>query len=103
MASNGTNGAANGTNGAAKPTHRFDPNFTQAVIDNMGPKTSPRHRQVFGALIRHLHDFTREVELSVDEWMSAVHFVNAVGRIYGESNQTRNESHRICDILGLES
>ncbi|KAK4444675.1 catechol 1,2-dioxygenase [Podospora aff. communis PSN243] len=96
MASNGTNG----TNGAS---HRFDPNFTQAVIDNMGPKTTPRNRQVLGALIRHLHDFTREVELTIDEWMAAVHFVNAVGRIYSESKQTRNEAHRICDILGLES
>ncbi|KAK0617433.1 Intradiol ring-cleavage dioxygenase [Immersiella caudata] len=99
MASNGTNG----TNGVAKPAHRFDPNFTQAVIDNMGPTTTPRNRQVLGALIRHLHDFTREVELTIDEWMAAVHFVNAVGRIYSESNQTRNEAHRICDILGLES
>ncbi|KAK0641258.1 Intradiol ring-cleavage dioxygenase [Cercophora newfieldiana] len=99
MASNGTNG----TNGAEKPAHRFDPNFTQAVIDNMGPKTTPRNRQVLGALVRHLHDFTREVELTIDEWMAAVHFVNAVGRIYSESKQTRNEAHRICDILGLES
>lgn len=84
-------------------SHRFDPNFTQAVIDNMGPKTTPRNREVLGALIRHLHDFTREVELSIDEWMAGVHFVNAVGAIYKESNGTRNETHRLCDILGLES
>ncbi|ROV92095.1 hypothetical protein VSDG_07539 [Cytospora chrysosperma] len=84
-------------------SHRFDPNFTQAVIDNMGPKTTPRNREVLGALIRHLHDFTREVELSIDEWMAGVHFMNAVGAIYKESNGTRNETHRLCDILGLES
>lgn len=84
-------------------SHRFDPNFTQAVIDNMGPKTTPRNREVLSALIRHLHDFTREVELSIDEWMAGVHFMNAVGAIYKESNGTRNETHRVCDILGLES
>ncbi|KUI69861.1 Catechol 1,2-dioxygenase [Cytospora mali] len=84
-------------------SHRFDPNFTQAVIDNMGPKTTPRNREVLGALIRHLHDFTREVELTIDEWMGAVHFVNALGALYKESNGTRNETHRICDVLGLES
>lgn len=97
MATNGN------TNGAQKPAHRFDPNFTQAVIDIMGPNTTPRNRQVLGALIRHLHDFTREVELTIDEWMAGVKFVNAVGRIYAESKETRNEAHRISDILGLES
>ncbi|KAI8155536.1 Catechol 1,2-dioxygenase [Colletotrichum sp. SAR 10_70] len=52
------------------------------------------------SFIRHLHDFTREVELTMDEWMTAVHFVNSVGQI---SNKTRNEAHRVSDILGLES
>jgi len=98
MASNGSNGAE-----APKPAHRFDPDFTQAVIDGIGPKATDRHRQVMGSLIRHLHDFAREVELTIDEWMAGVHFVNAVGRIYGESKQTRNEAHRVSDILGLES
>jgi len=35
--------------------------------------------------------------------MAGVKFMNEVGRIYSESNQTRNEMHRLCDILGLES
>ncbi|KAI0477191.1 Intradiol ring-cleavage dioxygenase [Xylariaceae sp. FL0804] len=39
---------------------RFDPTFTQHVIDAMGPKTSPRNRVVLGALLRYLHDFSRE-------------------------------------------
>lgn len=92
------------SNGAQAPTpSKYDPTFTQRVIDTMGPKTTERNRLVLGSLIRHLHDFAREVELSIDEWMAGVHFVNAVGRIYAESGQTRNESHRVSDILGLES
>lgn len=83
--------------------HRFDPNFTQQVIDGMGPNTTPRNRQVLGAMIRHIHDFAREVELTIDEWMAGVKFINEVGRIYSESGQTRNEAHRLTDILGLES
>ena len=94
MATNGTNGA----NGSA--SHRFDPNFTQHVLDTMGPKTTERNRVVLSALIRHLHDFAREVELTIDEWMAGVQFVNAVGQIY---TKTRNEAHRVSDILGLES
>ncbi len=96
MATNGTNGSAT----APKPFSRFDPNFTQLVIDTMGPGTTERNRVVLGSLIRHLHDFAREVELSVDEWMAGVQFVNAVGQIYTKS---RNEAHRVSDILGLES
>lgn len=84
-------------------SHRFDPNFTENVINGMGPNTTPRNRQVLGALIRHIHDFAREVELTIDEWMAGVKFINEVGRIYSESGQTRNEAHRLSDILGLES
>lgn len=104
MASNGTTSNGTASNGE-KPaaSHRFDPNFTQAVIDNMGPNTTPRNREVLGALVKHIHDFSREVELTIDEWMAGVKFVNELGRIYADSKQTRNETHRICDILGLES
>lgn len=99
---NGTAGVeTNGPEGnKARPAHRFDPDFTENVVNTMGPKVTPRNREVFAALIRHLHDFTREVELTMDEWMAAVHFVNSLGQI---STKTRNESHRISDILGLES
>jgi catechol 1,2-dioxygenase len=105
---NGINGTTTGTvpkgeTGAAtkpKPTDRFDPNFTDHVIKTIGPNITPRHKFVLSALIRHIHDFAREVELTTDEWMAGVHFVNAVGQI---STKTRNEAHRISDILGLES
>lgn len=82
------------------PAHKYDPNFTQHVIDTIGPNATPRSREVFSALIRHLHDFTREVELTVDEWMAGVHFVNSIGQI---SDAKRNEGQRMSDVLGLES
>jgi hypothetical protein len=79
---------------------RFDPNFTQHVINGIGPKASPRTREVMSALIRHVHDFAREVELTIDEWMMGVNFLNAVGQI---SDAKRNEGQRISDVIGLES
>jgi catechol 1,2-dioxygenase len=57
---------------------KFDPNFTQNVISAIGPKATPRAKQVIGSLIQHLHDFARENEITVDEWMSAVDFVSCV-------------------------
>lgn len=79
---------------------RFDPNFTQNVIDSMGPKTSPRMREVMSALIPHLHDFAREVELTVDEWMEGVKLLNWAGQM---SDEKRNEGQLVCDVVGLES
>lgn len=92
------------SNDAQKPNpSRFNPEFTKLVLDTMGPKTTERNRVVLGSLIRHLHDFSREVELTVDEWMAGVHFVNAVGAVYEASGKLRNEAHRVSDILGLET
>lgn len=59
----------------AMSNSRFDPTFTQGVIDAIGPKASPRVRQVMASLIQHVHDFARENEITVDEWKSAVEMV----------------------------
>jgi catechol 1,2-dioxygenase len=53
-----------------------DPNFTNNVIAAMGPKTSPRMREVMTSLIRYLHDFARETNLTVSEWMAGVEMVS---------------------------
>ncbi|KAG9238019.1 putative catechol 1,2-dioxygenase [Amylocarpus encephaloides] len=79
---------------------RFDPNFTHHVLDTIGPKCTDRNREVIGSLITHIHDWARETELSVDEWMTGLKFVNSIGQA---STPTRNEGHRMCDIIGLES
>ncbi|PKY06529.1 hypothetical protein P168DRAFT_295600 [Aspergillus campestris IBT 28561] len=82
------------------PTHRFDPNFTDNVINAMGPKVTPRFRQLMASLTRHLHDYARENELTVDEWMAAVQMMNWAGQM---STEKRNEGQLMSDIFGLES
>ncbi|KAB8232939.1 Intradiol ring-cleavage dioxygenase [Aspergillus alliaceus] len=82
------------------PTHRFDPDFTDNVIHAMGPKTSPRFRQLMTGLIRHVHDFARENEVTVEEWMAGVQLMNWAGQM---SNDKRNEGQLVCDVIGLES
>ena len=79
---------------------KFDPKFTEYVIENMGPAVPERTRFVLSSMIRHLHAFVREVELTPEEWMNGVQFINAVGQI---SDSKRNEGQRICDVLGIES
>lgn len=88
------------TNGTQSQEPRYDPNFTQNVINAMGPKTSPRMKEVMTSLIRHLHDFAREVDLTVDEWSEGVALLNWAGQM---STDRRNEGQLVCDIVGLES
>lgn len=56
----------------SKKVDRFDPNFTQNVINATGPKASARLRQVMPNLIKHLHDFARESEITMDELMAGL-------------------------------
>jgi catechol 1,2-dioxygenase len=74
--------------------------FTQKVVDAIGPNTNPRLKEVMSSLIRHVHDFAREVNLTTDEWMAAVQLINESGKM---SNEKRNETQLLCDIIGLES
>lgn len=73
-----TNGVTNGTNGASGSTtgvSRFDPTFTDKVINATGPKANPRLRKVMASLTRHLHDFCRENEITIDEYMAGIDLV----------------------------
>jgi catechol 1,2-dioxygenase len=79
---------------------RFDPDFTRHVIEATGPKATPRMRKVMGSLIQHVHDFARENEITIDEWMAAVNMMNWAGKI---SDEKRNEGQLMYDVIGLES
>lgn len=108
MGANGIDYESRASASAAKPAQptnnpsesKFDPNFTQRVIDLMSAETKPRHREILTSLIRHVHDFCREVELTQDEWVLGVDYINSLGQSY---QKNRNETWRLCDILGVES
>ena len=68
---NGTDTQRNSTQSKDK----FDPNFTKNVINATGPKAAPRICKVMASLIQHIHDFARENEITVDEWMAGVEMV----------------------------
>lgn len=105
---------------AARLQAQLDTDFTDRVIAATGPKTDSRLARIMPSLIRHLHDFAREVDLTVSEWAAGVELVsrpssggggglltegcvlqiNQAGRM---SDNKRNETQLLCDILGLES
>lgn len=93
------NGNTNPNQQNGQPDSKYDPDFTNHVIQSMGPNTNPRLKTVMTSLIRHVHDFAREVDLTVDEWMAGVQMINWAGQM---STDRRNEGQLLCDVIGLE-
>jgi protocatechuate 3,4-dioxygenase beta subunit len=73
---------------------------TQAVIDQMATAADPRLRTVMESLVRHLHDFAREVRLRPDEWLKTIGFLTEVGKT---CTPTRQEFILLSDVLGLSA
>jgi hydroxyquinol 1,2-dioxygenase len=71
---------------------------TEAVIERLAECEDPRFAKVMSALVRHLHAFVREVELSEAEWMAAIRFLTAVGQACTDKRQ---EFILLSDTLGV--
>lgn len=87
--------------GAAKPTLDFDVAAYTAACQNVaGPNAHPRAKFVLDSLMKHLHAFALETDLTLEEWTLACNVLVASGKI---SDEKRNEMILISDVLGLES
>src|SRR4051812_24845511 len=73
-------------------------NATEAVIARMAGCADPRLKQVMTSIARHLHAIVREVEPSHEEWMAAIEFLTATGRM---CTGTRQELIMLSDTLGV--
>jgi hydroxyquinol 1,2-dioxygenase len=74
--------------------------ITDAVIASFAGAGDARTREVMAALVRHLHDFAREVDLRPEEWRAAVAFLTDAARI---TDEARNEFVLASDVLGFTS
>jgi hydroxyquinol 1,2-dioxygenase len=74
--------------------------ITDAALEQMSTTPNPRLKQIMAALVRHLHAFTREVDLKPDEWLEGIRFLTAVGQ---KCTAHRQEFILLSDTLGLSS
>ena len=74
--------------------------ITDAVLAAQQRCPSPRLQQVMASLVRHLHDFAREVQLTEAEWFEGVRFLTAAGHI---TDDKRQEFILLSDVLGLST
>ena len=58
----------------------------------------PRLRTIMTALVRHVHAFAREVDLTPEEWLAGLRFLTETGQI---STEKRPEFILLSDVLGL--
>ncbi|MFI5711070.1 intradiol ring-cleavage dioxygenase [Kribbella sp. NPDC051620] len=72
--------------------------LTDAVVASFGGSQDERTKTVLSALVRHLHEFAREVELTEEEWFTGIDFLTRTGH---KSTGTRQEFVLLSDVLGL--
>jgi hydroxyquinol 1,2-dioxygenase len=72
--------------------------LTDAVVASFDGSPDERTKTVLGALIRHLHAFAREVDLTEEEWFTGIDFLTRTGH---KSTGTRQEFVLLSDVLGL--
>lgn len=72
--------------------------ITPAVLERLSGCRDPRLREVLGALVRHLHDFAREVRLTEAEWAEGIAFLTDTGHW---CDAKRQEFILLSDVLGL--
>ena len=72
--------------------------ITEAVVEQVSKAKSPRVRQISEALVRHLHNFVREIEPTVEEWERAIKFLTDTGKM---CSNTRQEFILLSDTLGV--
>jgi len=75
-------------------------NITAAAVESFGGLADERRRELVQVLVRHLHDYAREVKLSHAEWRAALGFLHRVGDI---STPERSEFSLLSDVTGLSS
>jgi hydroxyquinol 1,2-dioxygenase len=72
--------------------------ITRRVLESFAQTPSPRLRQVLESLITHLHSFALDVELTEQEWLTAIEFLTKTGQMCDGSRQ---EFVLLSDVLGL--
>ncbi|MFC4502644.1 MULTISPECIES: dioxygenase [Streptomyces] len=75
-------------------------NLTALAEKRWATAHSPRDAELMSALVRHLHAFAREVRLTEEEWLAAVEWLTATGRMCDDKRQ---EFILASDVLGLST
>lgn len=74
--------------------------ITDVALAQMSETSDPRLKEIMAALVKHLHAFAREVDLTAEEWLEGIKFLTSVGQT---CTPYRQEFILLSDTLGLSS
>jgi hydroxyquinol 1,2-dioxygenase len=73
-------------------------NVTEAVLDRFRNMPEGRSKQIMSSFVRHLHDFVKDVEPTVQEWGQAIDYLTRTGKMCTDKRQ---EYILLSDTLGV--
>ena len=73
---------------------------TQDAMASFAHCDNPRLAEVMALLVKHLHAFVVQAQLSKEEWMQGLQFLTACAAI---TDEERNEFSLLSDIMGISS
>lgn len=72
--------------------------LTEEVVRSFHATPDERTKTILTSLVRHLHDFVKDIEPSLSEWEEALEFLTAVGQ---KCDSVRQEFVLLSDVLGV--
>ena len=76
----------------------FQHPITDAVLASLANTSDPRLKTIMSSLVRHLHAFAQDVQLTEAEWFRGIDFLTRCGHI---TDDKRQEFILLSDVLGL--
>jgi hydroxyquinol 1,2-dioxygenase len=73
-------------------------NVTEVVLDTFVDAQNPRLKEIMTSLVKHIHAFVREVDLTEEEWMYGIEFLTRTGHMCDDKRQ---EFILLSDTLGV--
>ena len=75
-------------------------NLTDAVVDAFAGAENARLKEIMASLVKHLHAFIRDVNLTEEEWLAGIDFLTATGQM---CDARRQEFILLSDTLGAST
>jgi hydroxyquinol 1,2-dioxygenase len=82
----------------AAQRNKTEDDITVEVLERFGATQDPRLRQIMLSLVKHLHVFVKDVELTEAEWFQAIEILTEAGRMCSDKRQ---EFILLSDTLGV--
>jgi len=80
------------------PTTTTEDDITNETLRRFERTPDPRLREIMLSLVRHLHGFIKEVQLTEAEWFEAITFLTATGH---KCDDIRQEFILLSDTMGV--